>query len=607
MSNSDGRLRIAEIAALTDALGEAASQAYGRRTRRTVRFADGGEAQEERRAYDKYGRLVEIAAFGTSVKWRYDARGRVARQVVDGSPIDFAYTKDGRFAGKWLGGRESPDASVEYEYSRDGRIAARTANGVRQAFAYDARGQLVAVKEGGADVERYAYDRAGNMVRKTVRGKTTTFTFDGANQLVSSTTDGVTTRYAYDAAGRLVREGAKTYRYGWLDKVLSVTDGARTYRYDWHADGQLARADYGDGTSESFLWDGLALVRRGGEDFVNEPHAGDAPKKLRFGGKPRAKRSARRARKGPRGSPVASSKGAVYFNDLLGTTVGVREGRGPLRAKQGDKAPRYTAAALTAFGEPLPGQGAGAPSSGVFFTGKPSVPGLGYAFLLRSYRPDLAKWQTADPLGYPDGWNRLAYCGNDCIQYLDFLGSVRVLCYDLNDYGRIKGSDVFLRMVEGRSSAFTFFYSEFIDSGNEITVNLNVSLQIAAGLSRSFEFDYGEITEYKKHTGSNNDSVFNYPVYEAVCAHERGHASSFFSEFVPYFTQLLQNQNLDSYSGSSGEQILSVITACFQEALRDFLPKSNEMANSMTHLWFAGHSEWKYKGLHNGFDRWIKE
>ena len=557
--------------------------AWGRRTRRTVRLLDGGgETVDERRAYDRYGRLVEIAASGTTVRYAYDGRGRVARQTVDGTPIDFAYTRDGRLAGKYLGGRLAPEASVEYEYTRDGRIAARTANGVRQAYEYDARGRLLAVKEDGSDVERYAYDRAGNMVRKTVRGKTTAFTFDGANQLVSSTTGGVTTRYAYDAAGRLVREGAKTYRYGWLDKVLSVTDGARTYRYDWHADGQLARADYGDGTSESFLWDGLALVRRGGEDFVNEPHAGG-------------------------GSPVASSKGAVYFNDLLGTTVGVREGRGPLRAKQGAKAPRYTAAALTAFGEPLPGQGAGVPASGAFFTGKPSVPGLGYAFLLRSYRSDLAKWQTADPFGYPDGWNRLVYCGNDCVQYLDFLGSVRVICYDLNDYGRIKGSDVFLRMVEGRSSAFTFFYSEFIDSGNEITVNLNVSLQIAAGLSRSFEFDYGEITEYKKHTGSNNDSVFNYPVYEAVCAHERGHASSFFSEFVPYFTQLLQNQNLDSYSGSSGEQILSVITACFQEALRDFLPKSNEMANSMTHLWFAGHSEWKYKGLHNGFDRWIKE
>ena len=36
----------------------------------------------------------------------------------------------------------------------------------------------------------------------------------------------------------------------------------------------LARADYGDGRSEDFAWDGLALVRRGDEQFVNEPHPG---------------------------------------------------------------------------------------------------------------------------------------------------------------------------------------------------------------------------------------------------------------------------------------------------------------------------------------------
>ena len=252
--------------------------------------------------------------------------------------------------------------------------------------------------------------------------------------------------YAYDAAGRLVREGDRTYRYGYLDKVLSVTDGKRSYRYAYHVDGQLARADYGedgragggeDGRagsplpagSEAFLWDGLALVRRGDESFVNEPHVGDAPKKLRFGGKPRAKRSARRARKGPRGNPVVSSKGAAYFNDALGTTVGVREGRGASR--KGAKR-RYTAAALTAFGEPVPVAATSHNSnirqfdhsiiSSPFFTGKPEVEGLGRVFLYRNYRADLAKWQTADPLGYPDGWNQLAYCENRVTKCIDFLG-----------------------------------------------------------------------------------------------------------------------------------------------------------------------------------------
>ena len=50
--------------------------------------------------------------------------------------------------------------------------------------------------------------------------------------------------FRYDAAGRLVKEGDKTYRYGYLDKVLSVTEGERTYTYDYHVDGQLARANY---------------------------------------------------------------------------------------------------------------------------------------------------------------------------------------------------------------------------------------------------------------------------------------------------------------------------------------------------------------------------
>jgi len=138
-----------------------------------------------------------------------------------------------------------------------------------------------------------------------------------------------------------------------LFPILSVTDGDTTRTFIYHADGQLASATVGTSSSspgrdalvasdtETFLWDGLALVRRGDEQFVNEPHVGNAPKKLCFEGKPRAKRSARRARKGPRGNPVASSKGTSYFNDALGTTVG---------SKQNGK---YSAAALTAFGESL--------------------------------------------------------------------------------------------------------------------------------------------------------------------------------------------------------------------------------------------------------------
>jgi len=199
---------------------------------------------------------------------------------------------------------------------------------------------------------------------------------------------------AYDAAGRLVREGSKTYRYGYLDKVMSVTDNGSTYTYEYHADGQLARANYGHAnvnrgtvgrddpiapTSEDFLWDGLALIQRGDEQFINEPHVGG-------------------------GNPVASSKGTSYFNDALGTTVGAK--------KDG----KYSAAVLSAFGE-------GTDADKAFFTGKPMVEGLGHAFLMRNYRAGLAKWQSADPMGYPDGWNQLAYCNNGVSSAVDVLGA----------------------------------------------------------------------------------------------------------------------------------------------------------------------------------------
>ena len=72
---------------------------------------------------------------------------------------------------------------------------------------------------------------------------TSSYAYNKTNQLVSSTTDGKVTEYAYDAAGRLIKEGAKSYSYGWLDKVLSVTEnGQQIASFNYHNDGQIAQA-----------------------------------------------------------------------------------------------------------------------------------------------------------------------------------------------------------------------------------------------------------------------------------------------------------------------------------------------------------------------------
>ena len=68
------------------------------------------------------------------------------------------------------------------------------------------------------------------------------------------------------------------------------------------------------------------------------------------------------------------------------------------------------------------GSGASLSASNEVRRATPKVEGLGYAFLFRNYRPELAKWQSSDPLGYPDGWNNLAYVNNHVTSSIDWQG-----------------------------------------------------------------------------------------------------------------------------------------------------------------------------------------
>jgi len=233
---------------------------------------------------------------------------------------------------------------------------------------------------------------AGNILSKTIKSQTTHFTYDKANQLVKSIApDGTETAYAYDAAGRMICEGDRVYEYGWLDKVIRVEDNGVGKRFGYHADGQLACVTDEAGRQQEFFWDGLSLLRRGETMYINEPAVTG-------------------------GNPILASKGKdakVLFNDKLGSTLGSLEG---------DK---FSATDMTLFGEFKEGE---TEDKETFFTGKPKVDELGYAFLFRNYRPGLGKWQTADPLGYPDGWNNLAYVNNWVTDCVDLLGAKVYWC-----------------------------------------------------------------------------------------------------------------------------------------------------------------------------------
>ena len=280
-------------------------------------------------------------------------------------------------------------ASLEYFYAKDGTVTGRCVNGKMQTYSYDKKGQLTAVVDFATHevVEQYVYDPAGNILSKTVNGKTTKYKYDDANQLVSSSCDGKTTKYEYDAAGRLVKEGTKSYSYGYLDKVLSVyEDGEDIASFTYHMDGQIATAKTKGGT-ESFLWDGLALISRNETEYVNEPYV--------TGGNP----------------ILANDK--VLFNDMLGNTVST--------ISSNELNPVF----MTAFGETA--------DKNAMFTGKPYIGELGYAFLFRNYRPDQGKWQTQAPLGYPDGWNNFAYVNNGVTLKIDWQGGKGYWVYDTHE------------------------------------------------------------------------------------------------------------------------------------------------------------------------------
>ncbi|OQA82281.1 MAG: tRNA(Glu)-specific nuclease WapA precursor [Lentisphaerae bacterium ADurb.Bin242] len=367
--------------------------AWGQRTGRELK--NGALKLTEYRKYDAFGRLTEIEAeeSGKTVKYVYNAKNQLAVQVIDNVPVEFTYTKYGQLESKILGGRVAPVSALKYVYSKDGMIVGREIDKVLQTYQYDKKGQLLAVIDSATNkaVEQYTYDPAGNILRKTIHGKTTTFTYDKANQLVTSTVDGKVTKYAYDAAGRLVKEGDKVYSYGWLDKILSVQENDKqTASFDYHIGGQIASATTATGT-ENFRWDGLALIHRGKTAYVNEPYITGGNPILAFD---------------PEKASGLDSK--VLFTDILGTTLG---------AKEGDQFNRNS---LTAFGE---SSNASFSTESSFFTGKPYVGELGYAFLFRNYRADQGKWQTADPLGYPDGWNNLAYVNNGVFLFIDWLGA----------------------------------------------------------------------------------------------------------------------------------------------------------------------------------------
>ena len=487
--------------------GSATKYAYdnfGRRTSRITKI--GGDVLDEYNTYDKFGRLVKTVSNGKSVEYVYDDKNRLSEQIIDGNIVKFEYTKLGQISSKRLYSKESKKliSELKYFYSKSGKITARLANGKLQHYKYDANGQvLVVLGENCDSIEEYVYDPSGNILQKTILGKTTTYTYDAANQLVSSVSpDGKETNYAYDAAGRMIQEGDKNYKYAWLDKVMQVSENGKTLaNFEYHNSGQIAKAIRGDNV-ETFEWDGLALIERSGTKYINEPHAGGGNPVLAMG----------------------ESSGDVMFNDILGTSLGVVKDGG------------YSAIDKTSFG-------ADSNDKSSFFTGKPYIEDLGYAFLFRNYRADLGKWQMRDLIGYPDGWNNLAYCGNLGLSSVDLFGALTIRIMDANANNAIVSNSTALTVgsTDAPEGAFRTFDFSFSKENNEVFANIKVAINLSKNAKMAKDVEGGTSVRYVPHGNSSfNNGIITVGVYEAMLAHERGHADAFFRYYIPALNDALQ-------------------------------------------------------------------
>jgi RHS repeat-associated protein len=357
----------------------------------------------------------------------------------------------------------------------------------------------------------------------------------------------------------MIQAGDKTYIYNGQNKVCEVRqDGKIIATFEYNIDGQIAKAIYGDKVEE-FMWDGLALIWRSGVTYINEPCVTG-------------------------GNPLLAGD-AVLFNDMLGSTMAV------------DGTPLD----MTSFGETA--------DKNAFFTGKPMVDELGYSFLFRDYAPAMGKWTTPDPLGYPDGWNNLAYVNNGVTTTVDYLGELIINCLDINNNGNMVNTAA--EMVLGSKESGGMFMVEYkkaalhINPVNmEVTINLEVSLAIEANLVASQDVSSGKIVAYKPHETTLDDAVISNGFLEAMLAHELGHANSFFATTIPYLRNYLLLNNIDSGFRSHNE-VSELVAAALRLSINASLNDSITKANLGTCSAFD--NTWQKLSTVGGIHRWIKE
>ena len=356
--------------------------------------------------YDILGRRSRIFNDdGLEVRYGYDALNRISR-IHYGNGVETAYTYDGDGNIRTLETRAGEDVllSFAYRYDGNGNRTAKTGtqatlggitseittgnNALDLSYAYDVRGQLLEERRNGASV-CYAYDKAGNRIRKTDAQGEIRYLYNEKNQLVEEESPADRKQFSYDRQGGIIEEknaaGIRRFSYNsrhQQTRVETETGSVQENRYD--AEG-LRFELLENGRRTSFVYhNGELLQEEGREEQGTSYHLGAGMEAFR------------------RGQELS-----YYHRDEQLSTVFVTDGQGEIRNSY-----QYDA-----FGIPL--ETTEQLNNRIRYTGQQYDDVTGQYYLrARYYNPVAGRFMQED-VYQGDGLNLYAYCGNNPVVYYD--------------------------------------------------------------------------------------------------------------------------------------------------------------------------------------------
>ena len=361
--------------------------------------------------YDILGRRSRIYNNdGLEVRYGYDALNRI-RHIRYGNGVETAYTYDGDGNVRTLETKAGENVllSFAYRYDGNGNRTAKTGtqaalggittgnNALDISYNYDVRGQLLEERRNGASV-CYAYDKAGNRIRKTDAQGEIRYLYNEKNQLIAEESPADRKQFSYDRQGGIIEEknaaGIRRFSYNsrhQQTRVETETGSVQENRYD--AEG-LRFELLENGRRTSFVYhDGELLQEEGREEQGTSYHLGAGMEAFR------------------RGQELS-----YYHRDEQLSTVFVTDGQGEIRNSY-----QYDA-----FGIPL--ETTEQLNNRIRYTGQQYDDVTGQYYLrARYYNPVAGRFMQED-VYQGDGLNLYAYCGNNPVVYDDPSGYKRKAC-----------------------------------------------------------------------------------------------------------------------------------------------------------------------------------